>query len=51
MELAAEYAKRVVVMRQGEILLDGAAADVFSSSEDLGAAGLIPPLLQGLLWI
>jgi energy-coupling factor transporter ATP-binding protein EcfA2 len=44
MELAAEYAKRVVVMRQGEILLDGAAADVFSSSEDLGAAGLIPPL-------
>ncbi|KKG13418.1 ABC transporter ATP-binding protein [Methanosarcina sp. 2.H.T.1A.6] len=44
MELAAEYAERVVVMKQGKILLDGPTAEVFSSPEELGAAGLIPPL-------
>jgi energy-coupling factor transport system ATP-binding protein len=44
MELAAEYAERVIVMKKGEILLDGPAADVFSSPEDLDEAGLIPPL-------
>ena len=44
MELAAEYAERVVVMKQGQILLDGPTAGVFSSPEELGAAGLIPPL-------
>ena len=43
MELAAEYVERVVVMKQGKILLDGPTAEVFSSP-DLGAAGLIPPL-------
>ncbi|AKB29112.1 ATPase component of general energizing module of ECF transporters [Methanosarcina siciliae T4/M] len=44
MELAAEYAERVVVMKQGKILLDGPTAEVFSSPEELGAAGLLPPL-------
>lgn len=44
MELAAEYAERVIVMKQGEILLDGPAADVFSSTKELDEAGLIPPL-------
>jgi energy-coupling factor transport system ATP-binding protein len=44
MELAAEYAERIVVMKQGEILLDGPTANVFSSSEELRAAGLVPPL-------
>jgi len=44
MELAAEYAERVIVMKQGKILLDGPTAEVFSSPEELGAAGLIPPL-------
>ncbi|NLO28956.1 MAG: ATP-binding cassette domain-containing protein, partial [Methanosarcina mazei] len=44
MELVAEYAERVIVMKQGEVLLDGPAADVFSSPEELDAAGLIPPL-------
>lgn len=43
MELAAEYAERVIVMKQGKILIDGPTAEVFSSP-DLGAAGLIPPL-------
>jgi energy-coupling factor transport system ATP-binding protein len=44
MELAAEYAERIIVMKQGEILLDGKTAEVFSSPEELDAAGLIPPL-------
>lgn len=44
MELAAEYAERVIVMKQGEILLDGPTAEVFSCPEELEAAGLLPPL-------
>lgn len=44
MELVAEYAERVIVMKQGEVLLDGPAAEVFLSPEELDAAGLIPPL-------
>jgi len=44
MELVAEYADRVIVLKQGEVLLDGATADVFSNTEELSAAGLIPPL-------
>ncbi|MDQ1274560.1 MAG: energy-coupling factor transport system ATP-binding protein [Euryarchaeota archaeon] len=43
MELAAEYAERVVVMKKGKIVLDGPTAEVFSSPE-MRAAGLIPPL-------
>lgn len=48
MELVAEYAERVVVMKQGKILLDGTTANVFSSPE-LNAAGLIPPLPSRLV--
>jgi len=44
MELAAEYAERIIVMKQGEILQDGKTANVFSSPEELDSAGLIPPL-------
>ncbi|MCQ1535806.1 ATP-binding cassette domain-containing protein [Methanosarcina sp. KYL-1] len=43
MELAAEYAERVVLLKKGEILLDGPTAEVFSSPEELDAAGLAPP--------
>ena len=48
MELVAEYAERVVVMKQGRILLDGPTANVFSSTEELNEAGIIPPLLSRL---
>jgi len=48
MELVAEYAERVVVMKQGRILLDGTTANVFSNTEKLNEAGIIPPLLSRL---
>lgn len=48
MELVAEYAERVVVMKQGRILLDGSTANVFSNTEKLNEAGIIPPLLSKL---
>jgi energy-coupling factor transport system ATP-binding protein len=48
MELVAEYAKRVVLMKQGEILLDGPTANVFLSPKELNEAGIIPPLLSRL---
>ncbi|AKB54939.1 ABC transporter ATP-binding protein [Methanosarcina sp. A14] len=48
MELVAEYAERVVVMKQGRILLDGPTANVFSNTEKLNEAGIIPPLLSRL---
>lgn len=44
MELAAEYAERIVVLKNGEILLDGPKAEVFSNVGGLEAAGLTPPL-------
>ncbi|MDD4498119.1 MAG: ATP-binding cassette domain-containing protein, partial [Methanosarcinaceae archaeon] len=43
MELAAEYAERVVVLKKGEVLLDGPAAEVFSRREELEATGLCSP--------
>ncbi|AKB56987.1 ABC transporter ATP-binding protein [Methanosarcina barkeri] len=48
MELVAEYAERVVVMKQGRILMDGPTANVFSNTEKLNEAGIIPPLLSRL---
>lgn len=48
MELVAEYAERVVLMKEGKILLDGPTANVFSSPDELNEAGLIPPLISRL---
>ena len=44
MELAAEYAERVIVLKKGEVLLDGQTAWAFSQVEELSSAGLVPPL-------
>lgn len=43
MNLAVEYAKRVVVFRQGEVLLNGTAKDVFQQQHVLQSAMLKPP--------
>jgi energy-coupling factor transport system ATP-binding protein len=48
MELVAEYAKRIVLMKQGEVLMDGPAVNVFLNLKELNAAGIIPPLLSRL---
>jgi energy-coupling factor transport system ATP-binding protein len=43
MNIAAEYGERVVVMRQGEVLLDGTPREVFSKEELLAETYLRPP--------
>ncbi len=48
MDLAAEYAKRVVVMKEGRIWLEGATRYVFAQEDRLGQASLCPPSLLRL---
>jgi energy-coupling factor transport system ATP-binding protein len=43
MELVSKYTDRVIVMSQGQILLDGPTRDVFYKPEILKQAYLLPP--------
>jgi len=43
MNLAAEYCERCIVLRQGEILLDGTPREVFSQPQLLSTTFLSPP--------
>jgi len=45
MDLVAQYAKRVIVLKDGGILLDGTPHDVFSHSQILLDSAIIPPQL------
>ncbi|MEI9477170.1 MAG: energy-coupling factor transporter ATPase [Deltaproteobacteria bacterium] len=52
MEVAAEYANRVVVLKDGAILRDGPTRDVFSEEDQLREASLRPPpLVQLSNWL
>jgi energy-coupling factor transporter ATP-binding protein EcfA2 len=52
MEVAAEYANRVVVLKEGAILRDGPTRDVFSEEDQLHEASLRPPpLVQLSNWL
>jgi len=44
MWVAAEYAHRIYVMKDGQFIAQGTAREVFAREEDLLAAGLRPPL-------
>ena len=46
--IAAEYAKRIIVMKDAGVLMDGKAEDIFGRSEDLAAAGILPPHITRL---
>ena len=48
MNIAAEYANRTIVMKSGEIFLDGATRDIFSRSEELREAHIEPPVVTRL---
>lgn len=48
MSLAAEYARRVVVMKEKRLVMDGPAADVFSRAGELAEAGILPPQITRL---
>lgn len=43
MELVAEYARWVVVMHDGRVLLDGPPRDVFARAEELRVTAISPP--------
>ena len=43
MAVAAEYARRVMLMRNGRIVRDGTARDIFSDESSLLELGLTPP--------
>ncbi|WP_459929601.1 ABC transporter ATP-binding protein [Desulfosporosinus burensis] len=45
MDLVAQYAKRVIVMKEGGIMLDGTPGDVFSKEQILLDSAIIPPQL------
>lgn len=45
MDLVAEYAKRVIVMKDGGIMLDGTPQEVFANQQMLLDAGILPPQL------
>ena len=48
MALAAKYTKRVIVLQDGKILMDGPTAEVFSKPEELAVAMLEPPQITQL---
>jgi energy-coupling factor transport system ATP-binding protein len=48
MNLAAEYARRVIVLKDGEIVADGPTRNVFSNIEILEKAYLMPPQITRL---
>ncbi|MBC2725215.1 MAG: ATP-binding cassette domain-containing protein [Desulfosporosinus sp.] len=45
MDLVAQYAKRVIVIKEGDILLEGTPQDVFSKEQILLDSAIIPPQL------
>ena len=50
MDLVVQFARRVVVMHAGRILIDGSPARVFSELPVLGQAWLSQPDIFGLAW-
>jgi cobalt transport protein ATP-binding subunit len=48
MSLAAQYAGRVVVLHQGQVVADGSPADVFQQTGLLTRASLVPPPVLAL---
>lgn len=48
MPIVAQYARRVVAMGQGQILADGATAQVFSEPDTLAQTSLAPPQITQL---
>jgi energy-coupling factor transport system ATP-binding protein len=48
MQLVAEYVRRVIVMKEGNILMDGPTEEVFSQTDKLREAFLLPPQVTQL---
>ncbi|UCD72790.1 MAG: ATP-binding cassette domain-containing protein [Candidatus Bathyarchaeota archaeon] len=48
MQLVAEYVRRVIVLKGGEVLMDGPTDEVFSQTDKLKEAFLLPPQVTQL---
>ena len=48
MELVARYARRIILLRQGRVVVDGPVREVFYRPELLTATGLLPPQIVRL---
>jgi len=48
MDLVAQYAKRVIVLKDGSVILDGNPQEVFSNEEILLNSAIVPPQLSRL---
>ncbi|MBR0138110.1 MAG: ATP-binding cassette domain-containing protein [Erysipelotrichaceae bacterium] len=48
MDFVAEYADRVIVMNDGEVLLDGTPMDVFTNYEVMNKAHIMPPQIYAI---
>ncbi|MCD4843496.1 MAG: ATP-binding cassette domain-containing protein [Methanosarcinales archaeon] len=48
MNIAARYSNRMIVMKKGEVFLDGPTRDVFSATEDLYTTHIEPPIITRL---
>jgi energy-coupling factor transport system ATP-binding protein len=46
--VAAEYARRVVVMKDAGVYMDGSPAEIFGRAKDLAKAGILPPHITRL---
>ncbi len=49
MEDVAEYAKRLIVMNQGEVMFDGAPAEIFKNYRELEKIGLAAPQITYIM--
>lgn len=48
MDFVANYADRVIVMNQGEVILDGTPAEVFANENVMQAAHIMPPQIYAI---
>jgi energy-coupling factor transport system ATP-binding protein len=48
MLLVAEYARRVIVLKEKRVFMDGPVADIFSRTGELAGAGILPPEITRL---
>jgi energy-coupling factor transport system ATP-binding protein len=46
--IAAQYARRIIVMKNGRIFMDGPPQEIFGQREKLAEAGILPPQITRL---
>jgi energy-coupling factor transport system ATP-binding protein len=46
--IAAQYARRIIVMKNGRIDMDGPPSEIFAQSEKLAGAGILAPQITRL---